>query len=102
MADLIDDIIQILSPFFSLKVALVLSFFILVLAAYPFTDEKTAIRILSDQGYSEIKMDGFSYFTCSADDMFHTKFIAKHPVTSKTITGTICSDIFKGATIRLD
>jgi hypothetical protein len=101
MADLIDDIIQVLSPFFSLKMALVLSFFILVLAAYPFTDEKTAIRI-SNQGYSEIKMDGFSYFTCSADDMFHTKFIAKHPVTSKTFAGTVCSDIFKGATIRFD
>jgi hypothetical protein len=102
MLDLLDDIIQIFASFISWRVALIGSILVVALAVYPFTDEETAIRILSEQGYSEIKMDGFQYFVCSADDMFHTRFVAKHPVTSKTIAGTVCSDIFKGATIRFD
>jgi hypothetical protein len=63
------------------------------------TDEAT--RILRQKGYTDIQLTGYRAFTCSDDDSFHTGFRAKS-VNGSVVTGTVCSGILKGSTIRLD
>lgn len=52
-------------------------------------------------GYTNIEMTGYSFFACSDDDTFSTGFKARGPSGVK-VSGTVCSGILKGATIRLD
>lgn len=58
-------------------------------------------RVLQEQGYTDIQIKGYSWLSCSEDDVFRTKFEAKSPV-GYDIKGTVCSGWFKGNTIRLD
>lgn len=70
----------------------------LVLAAC--TDPKEATRVLEENGYTEVKMTGYSFFACSKDDFFHTGFEATS-VVGKRVEGTVCSGmLFKNSTIR--
>ena len=60
----------------------------------------TATKALKGAGYSQIKITGWSPFSCSKDDTFSTGFEAKGP-TGVSVTGAVCSGlIFKNATIR--
>lgn len=60
----------------------------------------TATEALKGAGYSQIKITGWSPFSCSKDDTFSTGFEAKGP-TGVSVTGAVCSGlIFKSATIR--
>lgn len=60
----------------------------------------TATKALKGAGYSQIKITGWSPFSCSKDDTFSTGFEAKGP-TGVSVTGAVCSSlIFKNATIR--
>lgn len=65
------------------------------------TDANNAQRVLSVQGYTDIKITGYCLFGCSEDDFIHTGFIAKGP-NGQTVEGVVCQGIFlKGATVRI-
>lgn len=71
-----------------------------LLAAVGCTDQKTARRVLEDQGYTEVSVGGFDAFGCSDDDTYATKFTATSP-NGKRISGVVCSSQFlKGSTVR--
>ena len=65
------------------------------------TNPNVAVRVLSDQGYTNIQTKGYGWFECSEDDTFATRFIATN-VNGKNVSGTVCSGLLKGATIRFD
>jgi hypothetical protein len=64
------------------------------------TDQKGAQRVLEEQGYTDIKTTGYSFFACSENDTFATGFEAMSPA-GKSVKGTVCSAFWKGKTIRL-
>lgn len=55
-------------------------------------------NLLESQGYLNIKLTGYKIFACSKGDIFSSGFIAFKD--GKQIEGTVCSGLFKGATIR--
>lgn len=65
------------------------------------TDNESATRILTQQGYTNINITGYQYFGCSNDDSIHTGFTAK-TVTGASVSGVVCSGLMKSSTIRLD
>ena len=65
------------------------------------SDEQTARRVLEEQGFTEVRTTGWSWFGCGKDDTFSTGFEAKSPRGS-SVSGVVCSGWFKGATVRLD
>lgn len=65
------------------------------------TNADKATSVLQKQGYSEVEITGYSFFSCSEDDFYATGFEAKS-LTGEYISGTVCSGLFKGNTIRLD
>lgn len=76
-------------------------FIIMILCLFSCTDEDKATRILKEQGYTEIKITGYSPFACSEDDVYSTGFKAKS-VSGNYVKGTVCTGLLKGSTIRLD
>ncbi len=83
------------------RIALFILTLALVLGSSACTSESDAKRALTGAGYTDITWTGYKAFSCSEDDAFHTGFRAKGP-TGKTVTGTVCSGVLKGSTIRLD
>lgn len=75
--------------------------FVLLLTLMGCTDAPKAERILREQGYSNITITGWRFGGCSNRDTFATGFKALSPVGRKC-SGTVCSDWFKGTTIRFD
>ena len=66
------------------------------------TDSESTKRILKSQGYENIKITGYRFFSCSKDDTYHTGFEAQAP-NGDTMTGTVCSGFwFKNSTVRFD
>lgn len=66
------------------------------------TDEPNAQRILEANGFTNIEMTGYSFFSCSEKDAQSTGFIATGP-TGKQVKGSVCSGIFfKNSTIRFE
>lgn len=64
------------------------------------TNDSDATRILSQQGYADIRMTGYQLFACSQDDFYHTGFVAKTPA-NVDVEGCVCSGLlFKNSTIR--
>lgn len=74
---------------------------ILVCSVVGCTNGDQAIRVLSDNGYSDIQITGYSPFACSDSDTFSTGFTAKSS-NGKYVSGTVCSGFLKGATIRFN
>lgn len=74
---------------------------IALLALVGCTDQQGAYKALQDAGYTEISIKGYAAFSCSRDDSFATSFLAKGP-TGRSVTGAVCSGVFKGKTIRLN
>ena len=70
---------------------------ILLLAGCTKPDE--AKRVLTNEGYTNIEITGYNLFACSDEDTFKTGFRAKNR-NGKIITGTVCSGVLKGSTIR--
>ena len=60
-----------------------------------------AVKALKGAGYTDIQTDGYSFFGCSKDDTYHTKFKAKGP-TGQPAEGVVCGGVLKGSTIRTD
>jgi len=66
------------------------------------TDPEHARELLKHQGYKNITITGYNFFSCAKDDFYHTGFAAVAPDNSY-IRGTVCKGVFfKGATIRFD
>ena len=63
------------------------------------TDQQKTYKTLSDNGYTDINVGGYSWFMCGNGDDYATEFTAKSP-SGKFVSGAVCSGIFKGATIR--
>jgi hypothetical protein len=57
--------------------------------------------LLESQGYTDVDAGGYSYFGCSEDDFFRTKFTATAP-NGQPVKGVVCKGVFKGATVRFD
>jgi len=62
------------------------------------TSPDNAIKVLKNEGFTNIQMTGYDFFACSDNDTFSTGFTATK--NGKTITGVVCSGILKGSTIR--
>lgn len=80
------------------KIFLVLSTFFVLTGC---TEKDKTTQLLKKQGYTYITIDGYSFFGCSEDDVFRTKFYAKSP-SGETISGVACSGWLKGTTLRFD
>lgn len=66
------------------------------------TQPDKAADLLKRQGYTDVEITGYRFWSCSDDDLFHTGFTAKSPA-GQPIAGTVCAGwLFKGATIRFD
>lgn len=66
------------------------------------TNNPDATRILQENGYKDIQMTGYNFFSCGRDDFYHTGFIAKSP-SGNNVKGTVCSGaFFKNSTIRFE
>lgn len=73
---------------------------VLVLALASCTDAATAKKAAESQGFKDVVTSGYSFFGCSQDDTFHTKFSAVG-LDGKPVDGVVCSSwLFKGATVR--
>lgn len=65
------------------------------------TDAKNAERVLTSQGYTDVKITGYDLFGCSDDDWRHTGFTAKG-TNGQWVNGVVCQGLFlKGATVRI-
>lgn len=58
-------------------------------------------RVLKQNGYKDVEITGYKMFSCSDKDTFSTGFKATS-VNGSKVSGTVCSGLFKGNTIRLD
>lgn len=64
------------------------------------SNTKDANKALTAMGFTNIKITGYSFWSCSEDDFYHTGFIAKN-AQGFTVTGTVCSGLFfKNSTVR--
>lgn len=60
------------------------------------TDNDNAQRILSQNGYTNISMTGYNFFSCSESDFYHSGFRALSPDGKHTVTGTrLRRDVFQ-------
>lgn len=69
-------------------------------------NEDSTIRILENEGYTNISLTGYDWFGCGKEDISSVKFTAEkyNPYTkeSNTVTGTVCKGVLKGYTIRYE
>ena len=83
-------------------VLFIIAIMLILLSLSSCTRPKSAERILISAGYHPIEVGGYSFFSCSEDDHFATKFKAYSPDSSRIVTGAVCQGWLKGGTIRLD
>jgi len=73
-----------------------------VLKGWGMTDAEGAISVLRAEGFEDITITGYRWYTCSDDDYFHTGFSAVGP-SGRPVTGTVCKGFFfKSSTVRID
>lgn len=66
------------------------------------TDAPGATRVLQSNGYTNIQITGYRWFTGDKGDFYHTGFKAKSP-SGQEVSGTVTRGLlFKNATIRFD
>ena len=66
------------------------------------TDADHAKALLRKNGYTDVQITGYRWFSCGKGDDYATGFRAKAP-NGETIDGTVCAGWFlKGATIRFE
>jgi prepilin-type N-terminal cleavage/methylation domain-containing protein len=65
------------------------------------TDERTAERVLSQQGYTDIHFTGYKNWACSKEDWYSTGFVARS-INGSVVSGVVCSGGNKYATTRLE
>jgi hypothetical protein len=60
------------------------------------------MRILEENGYTNIQITGYNWAACGQDDTYHTGFVATAP-SGRQVTGTVCAGVFfKNSTIRFE
>lgn len=64
-------------------------------------DERSARRVLEDQGFTDIQITGHRAFICGDTYTYATGFAAQS-IAKRPVTGAVCSDYFKGNLIKLD
>lgn len=66
------------------------------------TDATQEKRALEASGYTDIEITGYRFFGCATGgEGWRTGFNAKSPA-GKQVTGTACSGLFGGATVRVE
>ena len=66
------------------------------------TKPKETKKILTNLGYTDVKITGYRYFGCSEDDHYHTGFTADSRA-GANVSGVVCSGFLtKGSTVRYD
>ncbi|VVE90780.1 hypothetical protein [Pandoraea bronchicola] len=66
------------------------------------TDPDAARRALEGAGYTNIHIDGYSFFGCGDNDDYSTAFTATGP-SGVPVAGAVCSGFLtKAATIRIN
>lgn len=71
----------------------------MLLALTGCTQGDKTTKLLKMEGYSNIEITGYDWFSCSKDDTYHTGFKAEK--NGKTVEGVVCAGMFfKGSTIR--
>ena len=73
--------------------------FALVLALTFLVSDQRARSSLASAGYSDISLQGVSFFGCGDDDTLSCKFTATNPQGAR-VSGVLCCGIFKSCTIR--
>lgn len=74
---------------------------LLAILATGCTSASKATEALQAEGYSDIRIDGWSAWGCAKDDGTCTKFEARGP-TGREVTGAVgCGFLFKGCTVRI-
>lgn len=71
---------------------------VVMLALAGCSSSEEATRVLTKQGYTDIKTTGYSFFGCDKNDTFCTGFKAIAPNGAK-VEGVVGSGWFKGATV---
>ncbi|MBL5927801.1 hypothetical protein [Enterobacter asburiae] len=75
---------------------------LLILLATGCTDPDGAVKVLSDNGFTNIKTGGYGWLSCSSeDDVYSTEFTATSP-NGNSVKGAVCKGFFKGSTIRFE
>lgn len=60
-----------------------------------------ALRVVEQQGFSNVQETGFRPFACATQDVWRTGFAATAPNGDK-VTGTVCEGFLKSKTVRFD
>lgn len=62
------------------------------------------IRLVEDQGYTNVHVLGTAVFGCSDSDsiIYNRKFEATSKATGRHVTGVVCGGFLKGKTVRFD
>ena len=75
---------------------------LLILLATGCTDPDGAVKVLSDNGFTNIKTGGYAWMLCSSkDDAYATEFSATSPI-GNSVKGAVCKGFWKGSTIRFE
>ena len=82
-----------------MKRILILGLLILTLSGC--TDSDGARRVLAANGYKDVEITGYRFGMGGENDTYVTGFRATSPA-GVTVTGAVCSGLFKGSTIRFD
>lgn len=64
-------------------------------------NREDAVRALEAQGMKDVRIGGYSFWGCSDKDTFKSSFKAVG-ANGKPVSGTVCSGVFKGITVRFD
>ncbi|AFN39341.1 hypothetical protein F485_gp199 [Aeromonas phage CC2] len=74
-----------------------------VLSLSACTDADGARRVLTQNGYTNVHVGGYAWFSCSEKDTFATKFTAVNKASGQVVNGAVCSGLlFKNSTIRFE
>jgi hypothetical protein len=78
----------------------ILSIIIIIFGLMPWTDEEGTQKALRYSGFTNVRTNGHSFFTCMSD-WSATEFYATTPVGLKKVSGTVCCGLLmKACTIR--
>lgn len=84
-----------------MKRIFILLMLVLALCMSGCTDAPKATNLLKSQGYTQIQIEGYSFFGCSEEDYWRTEFNATSP-NGQRVNGVVCEGILKGQTVRFD
>jgi hypothetical protein len=66
------------------------------------SDPKGAERVLAAQGFTRIDAGGFDLFSSCPDDSYKSTAFRAVGVNGVPVTGRVCSELFRGSTVRIN